>query len=383
MKRAGDDDMNNRRGMDGARTRPTSRRVVTSTMAGAVATAIFILGTVSVARATIETSAIVAQPVTVNGNMLFNFLHGSDNAVWMQEYTGSGWTSQQSMVLLIQGAPAAASWGANRVDVFVRDTNNVLQQAVWQGGSGFIGWFALGSGVAGDPVAVSTAFNRYDVLYKDVNGNISVSLWNGSQWSFPTIAAASVGVASRITVIGALGVGWAFWLGNNGGLYASSRESGTTTWTPPQEVSTGPFNNNPSAIAYGPAKTPEVFVRTAGGNLGWIELNGGTWTFATLGPPGTFQGSPAAVAWENTDMNIFFIGNDNSLWNEYYNGSWHGFSHINGNPVTGSPSVVNWGTANPPQNLQVYLRGTNGQLWNQWWDGQWHGYSSLGPNVFP
>ena len=372
-----------KRQTDGVRKGSMTGRLMTPKVAGAVATATLLLGGVGAAHA-LEATPIVPQPITVNGNMLFNFMHGPDNAPWYVEWTGSAWTAEQSLGGALIGAPAAASWGSNRVDVFVHGTDVTLYQNAWQG-SGFSGWFPLGGGVAGDPVAVSTAFNRYDVLYPNVNGDITDNLWNGSQWLFPTIPAASIGVASRITVIGALGVGWAFWLGNNGALYMSSRESGTTTWTTPRSVANGPFTNNPSAIAWGPQQIPMVFIRTSSGTLAWVQLSGGTWTTNFLGAPGaTFQGSPAGVAWNTNHINIFFIGNDGGLWNEYYDGNWHGFSEINSTAVSGPPSVVNWGTANPPQGLTVYMRGPAGRLAEEVWNGsQWNGYFAVGPTIFP
>jgi hypothetical protein len=389
MTNVGDDKMDNKLRMVGTRMGSTSRRMVTPRLAGAVATAILLLGSVGVARATIGATPIVAQPVTVKNSggtgLLFNFMHGADGTIWEDTWTGSGWTGEQNLVLTIQGEPAAASWGTNRVDVFVRDVNNNLEWADWTGSTTSyapVGWTVVGTGMTGDPVAVSTAVGFYDVLYRNTSGNISVSHSDFGSWTSTSIST-PFGVISRIAVVASQGAAFAFWLGSNSALFMSTRANGGTTWTTPQQVSAGPFDNNPSATAFGSAQIPEVFIQTSSGTLAWFQDNNGTLSTEILGAPSTFQGSPAAVAWNTNHINVFFIGNDNSFWNTYFDGStWHNFSHINGNAVGGSPSVVNWGAQNPPQTLQVYMRGTNGQLWNAWWNGGWNGYSSSGAEVF-
>ena len=388
MTKVGDNKMDNRLRTDGTRTGSTSRRMVTPRLAGAVATAILLLGGVGVARAAIGSTPIVAQPVTVNGNMLFNFMHGANGTVWEETWTGSSWTPEQSgsLVLTIQGEPGAASWGRDRVDVFVRDVNNNLEQATWSGSTQSyapVGWTVVGTAMAGDPVAVSTAVDVYDVLYLNTSGNITDSHATFNTWTSATISAASVGVTSRIAVVASRGSVMAFWLGTHAGLYTSTRPAGGSTWTAPVQLAAGPFANNPSAVVFGATQIPEVFVATFGGaSLAWIEDNNGTVNVQPLGSGG-FQGSPAAVAWNTNHINIFFVGLDNSFWNEYFDGSsWHGFSHINGGAVGGSPSVVNWGGQSPPQDLQVYMRSTTGQLWDAWWNGQWNGYASFGTETF-
>jgi hypothetical protein len=398
MTKVGDNKMDNRLRTDGTRTGSTSRRMMAPRLAGAVATAILLLGGVGVARATIGITPIVAQPVTVSEgggtSLLFNFMHGVDDALWEETWTGQTWIQQTTGLASIQGEPGAASWGMNRVDVFARTFNNNLEQGTWIGPSTQYrpsGWTVVpgGTGVAGDPVALSTASGSYDVLYKNTSGNITAMLLKNNSWSSTTISAAGGGVDSRIAVVAAQGAAYAFWVGSGGQLFMSTRASGGTTWTAPSQISSNEdfVTNNPSAIAFGFVPAPYVFVRGAGNNGNVLEMiteNGvGGWTTTGLGNDTPFQGSPAAVAWNTNHIDVFLIGNDNSFWHEYYDATgWHGFTHINGGAVGGSPSVVNWGGQTPPQNLQIYMQGTNGTLWNAWWNGQWNGYGQLGSEKF-
>jgi len=54
------------------------------------------------------------------------FVRGSDNALYQDTYNGNGWSGFSSLGGAFVGAPAAVSWGAGHIDVFVRGADNAL-----------------------------------------------------------------------------------------------------------------------------------------------------------------------------------------------------------------------------------------------------------------
>jgi len=66
----------------------------------------------------------------------------------------------------ILDAPAAVSWDPNRIDVFVKGTDNCLWRKSWDG-TGWTGYSQLGTNVIGStPAACSHFPNRIDVFVK-------------------------------------------------------------------------------------------------------------------------------------------------------------------------------------------------------------------------
>src|SRR2546428_7309997 len=78
--------------------------------------------------------------------------------------------------------PAVTSWGANRLDVFVRGWDNALYHKWWNG-SAWSGWESLGGTLASDPAAVSWGPNRLDVFTRGTDHPLAPPSWDGSHWS--------------------------------------------------------------------------------------------------------------------------------------------------------------------------------------------------------
>ncbi|HPJ29786.1 MAG TPA: beta/gamma crystallin-related protein [Methanothrix sp.] len=83
-------------------------------------------------------------------------------------------------------APAAVSWGPNRIDVFVRGSDNALWHRYWDGKT-WQPWESLGmppsGGLASAPAAASRGPNKIDVFIRGSDEALWHRYWNGSKWS--------------------------------------------------------------------------------------------------------------------------------------------------------------------------------------------------------
>jgi serine protease AprX len=64
-------------------------------------------------------------------NRLDCFVKGSDNHVWHKWWDGAVWQGWEDLEGPIDGAPAAVSWGPNRIDCFARGMDNHLWHKWW------------------------------------------------------------------------------------------------------------------------------------------------------------------------------------------------------------------------------------------------------------
>jgi hypothetical protein len=65
----------------------------------------------------------------------------------------------------LKSAPAVASWGSNRLDVFYRGNDNQLYSRAWDGVR-WIDHYCLGGTLTSEPTVVSWGPNRLDVFYR-------------------------------------------------------------------------------------------------------------------------------------------------------------------------------------------------------------------------
>lgn len=99
------------------------------------------------------------------------------------EQPAAGWSEWEDLGGVLTSAPAAVSWGPNRIDVFVRGQNNSLWHKWWDG-SRWSEWEDLGGGViTSGPGAASTASNRLEVFARGANNQLLFRTWNGITWS--------------------------------------------------------------------------------------------------------------------------------------------------------------------------------------------------------
>ncbi|MDH6578427.1 alpha-galactosidase [Kitasatospora sp. MAP5-34] len=238
--------------------------------------------------------------------------------------------------------------------VFAADASG-LNQENWNGSS-WSAWQSLSLGVAGstgpgsmqgDPAVVSLpsgtdVFVRGgdNALWEDSYTNGAWGAWvslGGTLSASP--AAASLG-QDRIDV---------FVRGTDGALWQKTY----------QQVPASGSANSPDV-----AWTPN-----------WTDLGGPNTTTG----PGTFTGTPAAVASLNR-VDVFVRGNDDALWQKsYISGAWTDWTSLGGT-LTSSPTAASAG----PGQIDVFAARTGGTVGELNWTagGGWtSGWTSLGSQV--
>ena len=246
-------------------------------------------------------------------NRLDTFVRGTDNAMWHKWWNGSSWLGWEQLGGVLTSEPAAVSWGPNRIDTFVRGTDNALWHKWWNGSS-WLGWESLGGVLTSGPAASSWAANRLDVFVRGTNNGLWHKWWNGSTWS-----------------------GW--------------------------ESLGGVLTSEPAAVSWGPNRI-DVFVRGTDNALWHKWWNGSSWLgWENLG--GVLTSGPAVSSWAANRLDVFVRGTDNALWHKWWNGSaWSGWESLGG-VLTSSPEAVSWGQ----NRIDVFARGTNNAMWHKWYAG--------------
>jgi hypothetical protein len=88
-----------------------------------------------------------------------------DNGAWSGrwETLGTG---------LMQGSPAAVSWGSGRTDVFVRGGGNELAHKWFANGSWSSGWESLGGIITSSPAVASPGAERLNIFARGADGHL-------------------------------------------------------------------------------------------------------------------------------------------------------------------------------------------------------------------
>jgi hypothetical protein len=231
-------------------------------------------------------------------------------------------TPWQGLGGILTTAPDASSWGANRVDAFVRGTDNGLWQAGWNGTAW--NWTALNGTLTSAPGAVSWGVNRIDVFAKGTNNGLWHRWWDG--------------------------VSWSGWQSMGGGL-----------------------TSGPDVASWGAGRL-DVFAR--GNNNGlwhlWFDSTG--WHgWQSLG--GILTSDPTTVSWGSNRVDIFARGSDNALWHLWWDSAgWHAWERLGGLLASG-PDAASCATGH----LDVFAVGSDHALWRLGFNGStWGSWQRLG-----
>jgi len=126
-------------------------------------------------------------------------VRGGDGAVWWDHYNGtwSGWSTPLGGSLggltPVNSAPAACSWGAGRLDVFVQGIDGALWHKGYTGGKWY-GWQSLGGKLTSGPAATAMTATTGDQIGVFVRGG------DGALWekSYSSSSASGWGAWSKI-----------------------------------------------------------------------------------------------------------------------------------------------------------------------------------------
>ena len=201
------------------------------------------------------------------------FVRGSDNNIYLSQWTGSQWLPWQFRAAPPGGAvgePAAVSWAPGRLDVFVRGTDGQVYQRFWDGLAWNPGWLSQGappSSTDSEPAVAAQDSVRVDLFARGGDGRLWQKSWNGSAWS----------------------------------AWAQPPGSGSTVLASP-----------PSATSWGSGNLV-VFARGADGGLIQDTFDGGAWSiFAPVGRTGELiQGGAGATSRGTGRVDVFVRGTDN------------------------------------------------------------------------
>ena len=256
-------------------------------------------------------------------NRLDIFVVGTDQALWHRWWNGSAWGGWESLGGFLTSKPSVVAWGPNRLDVFARGGDKALWHKYWNG-SAWSAWESLGGILESEPVAVSWGANRIDVFVIGADQAMWHKAWNGSAW-----------------------IGW--------------------------ESRGGQLNSSPCVSAWGPNRL-DVFVMGMDRALYHQAWNGSVWS-AWEYRGGTLVSPPAVASWGANRLDVFVEGADQALWHQAWTGTaWSNWQSLGG-VINSTPGVTAWG----PNRLDVFALGADRGLWHRGWNGSaWAGWEGLG-----
>ena len=277
--------------------------------------------------------------VTVNGvPYTWTFSVSSNNSILPP--IPAGWTLVGGVVT---STPAASSWAANRLDAFVRGTDNGLWHRTWDGTT-WGGWESMGGVLTSDPSAVSTGPNSIDIFVRGTDYGIWHRTWNGTSWGAwdPLGGVATSRAAAASPAAGKLDI---VVLGTDHGLWHRAWDG--TAWGP-WSSGGGVATSDPSAV-FSSASQLDVVVRGTDNGLWHRPWNGTGWGgWDAIG--GVVTSSPAIASCTTGHFDIFVRGTDNGLWQRGFNGTaWGGWNAMHGAWRTGPAAVC------PPASTTIQL----------------------------
>jgi hypothetical protein len=285
------------------------------------------------------------------------------------------------------GEPSAASWGANRIDVFAIGGDGNLWHRYWDGtawnpAGQFENLSNGGHFLIGTPSAVAWGVNKLTVFARDLSG--ALDYWDCTgptcQWH-PTLggwlATDPMAISSSpdhvdVVLLGNLGHTFHQFYTATSGVYSGYEDWGTAN-------NGSVFVSQPTTASYD-ASHVDAFNVSADGNL-WTKHNNGTswgaWQLMGMPPSGLVYGSAAAVDLSSGVWATFVRDSNAAAWNCWWTGShcpssWE--SH--GGTMTTEPTLISVS----PYQLDFFVRGTDQAVWHQGFvsPGPWFGWESWG-----
>ncbi len=259
------------------------------------------------------------QPAAVMaGSALSVALVGADGALWhSHDDRKLAW---EDLGGALTSGPAVCSWGAGRIDVFARGTDNALWHK-WFDDNTWSTWESLGGVLSSAPTAVSWGSGRIDVFARGTDN----ALWH--RWFQD---------------------GWQPW-----------------------ESLGGVLSSAPAAASWSAGRI-DVFARGADNALWHRWFQDGWQAWESLG--GVLSSAPAAASWAAGRIDVVARGTDNALWHRWFQDGWQPWESLGG-VLSSSPSEVSQGAGR----LTIYARGADGSVNSKRFDNGWSAWQSLGP----
>lgn len=226
---------------------------------------------------------------------------------------------------VLTSKPAVASWAPNRLDAFVRGTDNQMWHLWWVDGTWY-GWEPLGGLLTSGPGVASWSEGRLNVFVKGTDQQLWHKAWDGSAWH---------------------------------------------EWQPLG----GFLTSAPAVTSWGPGRL-DVVVAGINGELWHRSFDGPSgWSgWASLG--GATRDDPAITSWGKDRIDVFVRGTDQQpqLWHKWSDGSgWHDWAPAGRNLTTGV-SATSLGAGL----IDVGAGGANGMPQRLPFNGTWQVWQPLG-----
>ena len=291
-------------------------------------------GVILIPRQPLQRGSTYVVALTVNGvPYTWTFSVTTDNSI--APPIPAGWSSIGGVAT---SGPAASSWGASRLDAFVRGSDSALWHRAWTG-TAWGAWESLGGTLTIDPSSISEGPNSIDVFVRGTDRGIWHRAWNGTSWSAwdtlggiatSTIAAASWAPGHLDIVV----------RGTDNALWHRARNAGV--WGPWDSLG-GVASSGPATVS-STTNSLDVFVRGTDNSLwhrAYASTGWGGWS--SLG--GILTSGPAASSCAAGHLDVFLTGMDGGLWQRGFNGTaWAAWNPIHGLWATGPAAVCPAGT---------------------------------------
>jgi uncharacterized protein YvpB len=285
------------------------------------------------------------------------FVRGVDGALWHRWRDGTGW-HWESLGGIPTSDASAVSWSSGRIDVFTRGFGGTLWHR-WLNGTTWSGWESLGGQLASEPAAISLAAGTLDVFVQGTDQALWRAAYDASGWHWRSLGG-RLASAPAVTTAGA-GRADVFVQGTDLALWHSVVTGATSNW----EGLRGQLGSAPSAVSTG-SGVLDVFTRGLDGAL-WQDHFSSGWQWQTAG--GRLSGRPSA-AWSGSGgPDAFGVGVDGVLWH-WSNAAWENL----GAAVRFTTSVV----SGAPASLDVFAQSTGNTLLHRTWAGGWSAWDDAG-----
>jgi C1A family cysteine protease len=257
---------------------------------------------------------LIGRPAAASwaANRLDCFVRGTDNRMYHKLFSNKKWSAWENLGGALSSSPAVAAWGPNRLDCFGRGTDNQLLH-MWWDGKRWNGWENLGGGLTSAPAVAAYAPNRLDVFAKGGENHLWHMAFDGTKWgnwedmggtitSDPAVAAR----APQILEV--------FALGDRNQLVHMGGD-GSTHWTNWEDFG-GEWYSAPTAASWGIDRM-DIFIANQHNRLFHMPYSAGQYqAWEDLG--GLIISAPGATTWGPNRLDVFTTGADNHMWHKSY-----------------------------------------------------------------
>ena len=285
---------------------------------------------------------------------------------------------------------ASSSWGYGRIDVFVKGFDSNLWHIYYDSGTWHF-WENLKIPLISGPCVTSWGWGRLDLYISGSTNPNSVlhishehtkdpygwiSIWEDGN---PNSTNTSIGIMSGFACASyGYGRNELLGVGTNGHLFHRFDNLNWVIRSPTMMLP----NDQPAAVWI--LQKMYIFGRNINNNILYYKIydkstNTQLGFYASID---VLNSGPAAIAWDENRMDVFYRGNEYALWQKtiLFNGThwdWNSTAVSLGGTLTSSPSVASWGYGR----IDVFVRGSDNKLWTRTYDicnGGWAGWSKIG-----